>query len=136
MGGHVADYKIIADTTFRVTTVLSPNDPNPSNFTTFGFALPGDTIRNQPGIITFMLTESEGDNPRLTARINPDPTMPGGQSNVVFDRRIGPPTRDRFYQEVIPANILKKGDGNVMAFEVFDGTCRISDVVHWFQNAT
>ena len=122
MGGNVADFVIVKDTGFNLPSGTPP-DPD---ITLPSFGLPGDTAVGTRSILSFRVT----GNATLSATINGTEVLPptalgSGGANVT-----------RGFQEAIrETNILKNGPGNEVGFRVTAGSCRISDVILWFQNA-
>jgi len=121
MGANVADYKVIQTGKFTLRADI-PEGPQEK---LFEFTLPGGTIQDQPSIISFMVLDTT--DAKLRISIN---------EHIVFpDVSLGTEAVDRCYQQVCGSNILKNGSGNRMSFHVEPGgTCKVSNVVLWFQN--
>lgn len=117
MGGNVADYLHIKDREFTIRA-------SGPELERFGFTLPGKLLKSQVSIISFMLINVR--DARLRIDIN--------GTHVVL-RNYGTSDVDRCIQEVCDTDILKS-KGNNMVFSVSRGSCRIGDVVLWFQRRT
>lgn len=122
MGGNFADFKTIKDSAFSLNVLATGDVSDDESFT---FGLPGDTIKSQNSILSFMVLNSE--SAKLKVSIN---------GTKVVDASLGLTPIGRCYQEICPVNILKDGKDNSITFEVTEGNCKISDVVLWFQNET
>ena len=116
MGGNVADFRIVQDSSFR----LAADDGDDRQFT---FSLVGAALRNQGSILSFMVV----GNARLDVEIN---------GHIVIDgMRLGSVDVVRCVQEVCPPNIFERVGDNLITFEAKEGSCSISDVVIWFQRS-
>jgi len=120
MGGNVADYLVVQDNQFNLVVAADLDR-------TFGpFSLPGDTITNQRSILSFMVVNAQ--NGRLDVHIN--------GHRVMQNFGLGSTDVKRCVQEACPPDILRNGSGNTVKFALTSGSCTLSDVVVWFQNAT
>lgn len=117
MGGNVADYKRIRDGEFTIRA-------SGPELERFDFGLPGKLLKSQVSIISFMLTDVK--DARLRIDIN-------GTQVVLRNYRTS--GVDRCIQEICDTDILKS-KGNNMVFSVSQGSCKIGDVVLWFQRRT
>jgi hypothetical protein len=121
MGGNVADYVVVKDTSFRL-----PVDNNDPDITLPPFSLPGDTIVSQPSILSFNVAGDAALNVTINNKVVVDRMRLGSAGAGVL----------RCIQEAFEPNVLKAGGGNQITFAVESGSCSLSDVVIWFQNAT
>lgn len=119
MSGNVADYVIVNDRSFNLVTGADIDR-------SFSVSLPGNTLVNQKGILTFQ-AETRADQVRLNAYVN-------GTQVTRLDIVKG----KACHQQVVPKNLLRGGESNNIRFKVdFDVTpesISIDDIVLWFQN--
>jgi hypothetical protein len=114
---RVADYSIIADG----WVVEAPKD-------TINFEVPSTIDAGSRAILGFMLDVDNLDDMTLTIRLN-------GTKVWTWNYSGGSSLPVRFFQEVIPAGVVKPGT-NVFSFDSSSGDYRfvqLSDIVVWWQ---
>jgi hypothetical protein len=116
----IADYKIVLDG----TAVIQRGTGQGFNFTRHNFALPGNIVPEQSGILMCRIEAEEADGLKYTLTINDVDLLTLTHSE------------DRFgtIHEVIGANVLRFGDNQFRAVASDgEGALKISDVVVYFQ---
>src|SRR5262245_17366074 len=116
---QVADYSIVAD-----GWVLESGQAGKSEIS---FQVPSNVSSDARSILGFMLRVWHADDMHLRLRVN---------GTEVWDWNwSGEGTHLQFFQEVIPAGLVKPG-ANVLSFDSSSGDFRqvkLSDVVVWWQ---